>query len=120
MLTHFDLLWNDLAEIRKKAALLESPNPQDDRMVKLSMVGYSYHRPIASWGCDEYEILASRRRDSADLGPRWVEFVCLVSGYLLGMHQAGRCSDTEYARLEAQLPGFMWLHSERFVEPKST
>jgi hypothetical protein len=66
---------------------------------------------------DKFDFVASRRREVADFGPRWVEFVCLASGYLLGLYQAGRCDDRECALFEAQLPGFMWQHSERFVEP---
>ncbi len=47
--------------------------------------------------------------------PLWVEFVCLASGYLLGLYQAEKFSEAECALFEAQLPGFMWQHSERFT-----
>jgi hypothetical protein len=71
---------------------------------------------VASWGRDEFEFVASRRREVADFGSRWVEFVCLSSGYLFGSYQAGRCDDRECTLFEALLPGFMWQYSERFVE----
>jgi hypothetical protein len=116
MLSHIRFLWDELPVICEKVTLLESPNPDDDRMVKFAIVGYSYHQPVASWGRDEFEFVASRRREVADFAPRWIEFVCLASGYLLGLYRAGRCDDRECALFEAQLPGFMWEHSERFVE----
>jgi hypothetical protein len=115
MLSHFHQLWNDLPQIREKVALLESPNPDDDRMVKVAIIGYSYYQPIASWGCEEFNFVAQRRREVADFDEPWVEFVCLASGYLLGMYRAGRCNDAEFALLEAHLSGFMWQHSERFT-----
>ena len=118
MFTHFHLLWEELPEICKKVALLKSPNPDDDRTIKFAIIGYSYHQPVASWGRAEFDLVASRRLEVADFGPRWVEFVCLATGYLLGLHQAGCCDVRECALFEAQLPGFMWQHSERFVDPR--
>lgn len=114
MMTHFHQLWDDLPQVREKVAQLESPNPEDDRLVKFAIVGYSYHRPVDAWGRDEFEFVVKRRREVAEFDPRWVEFVCLASGYLLGLQESGAINDTEFALFEAQLPGFMWLHSERF------
>ncbi len=116
MHSHFDLLWNELPRIRDQVTQFDAPNPDDDLMVKFAMVGYAFHRRIDAWGCEESAFVASRRREVADLGPRWVEFVCLASGYLLGLYQAGLCNDSEFAHLEALLPGFMWLHAERFAD----
>jgi len=101
MIAHFRKLWEDLARVREKVALLESPNPEDDRMVKFAIVGYSYHRPVESWGRDEFEFVAQRRREVAESDPRWVEFVCLASGYLLGLAQSGSLSESECALFEA-------------------
>ena len=78
MLSHFHQLWNDLPQIREKVALLESPNPDDDRMVKVAIIGYSYYQPIASWGCEEFNFVAQRRREVADFDELWVEFVCCI------------------------------------------
>jgi hypothetical protein len=114
MFAQFELLWDDLPNIRRKVAALELPISDDD-MVKTAITGYSYHQPIASWGRDEVEVLTCRRREIADLGRRWEEFVCLASGYLLGLYQSGRCNGADRTLFEALLPGFMWLHSERFT-----
>src|SRR5262249_40219589 len=111
MFSHFRFLWDELPQIREKVALLESPNPNDDHMVKFAIVGYSYHQPVSSWGREEFEFVASRRGEVAESGAKWMEFVCLASGYLLGLYQAGRCDERECALFEAQLPGFMWQHS---------
>lgn len=115
MLPHFQRLCNDLPLIREKVVALESPNAADDEPVKFAIVGYCYHRPVESWGPEEFDFVAHRRREVADFDPPWVDFTCLASGYLVGLYQAGRCSDREFALFEAQLPGFMWQHSERFT-----
>jgi hypothetical protein len=119
MVSHFDRLWDDLPQLREKIAILASQNPDDDRMVKLAIIGYACHQPKSSWGRDEFDFVASRRREVAGFGDLWVEFVCLASGYLLGLYQAGKCNDSEFALFEAQLPGFMSLHAERFTTESS-
>ena len=114
MIAHFRKLWDDLPRVREKVALLESSNPEDDSMMKFAIVGYSYHRPVESWGRDEFEFVAQRLREVAERDPRWVEFACLASGYLLGLARSGILNESEIALFEGQLPGFMWLYSERF------
>jgi hypothetical protein len=115
MLSHFQRLCDDLPAVREAAAAIESPNPEDDRLNRMAIAGYSYHRPIESWGRDELDFVSRRRREVEGYDPLWVEFVCLASGYLLGLYQAGELSEAECALFEAQLPGFMWQHSERFT-----
>ena len=65
-------------------------------------------RPLA-------RLVRPRVREVADSDDLWIEFVCLAFGYLLGMYQAGQCKESDCTLFEAQLPGFMWLHAERFV-----
>ncbi len=60
--------------------------------------------------------MSRRRAEVVDFAPRWVEFVCLAFGYLLGLYQEGLCTESRFSLLEAQLPGFMWLHAERFTD----
>ena len=115
MLAHFQRLSDDLPSAREKAAALEWPDPEDDALFRLAIVGYSSHRPASSWGDEERDFVARRRREVEDFDPPWVEFVCLASGYLLGLYQSGKFSEAECALFEAQLPGFMWQHSERFT-----
>ncbi len=115
MMSHFQRLSDDLPRIRDLVATLESPNPEDDRPTKFAIVGYSYYRSVESWNREAFEFVAQRRYEVEDFDEPWVEFVCLAAGYLLGLYQAGQCSEAEYALFEAQLPGFMWLHSERFT-----
>jgi hypothetical protein len=114
VLSHFERLWNDLPAIRESVEKLESPNPEDDRFIKFAIVGYSYFQPITSWGPDELRFVARRRQEVLEQGELWTEFVCLAAGYMLGMCQAGKCTDQECALFEAQLPGYMWMHSNRF------
>jgi hypothetical protein len=115
MLSHFQRLCDDLPRARQMAAAIESPNPEDDRLVGLALAGYSFHQAVESWGRDELDFVTRRRREVEDFDPLWVEFVCLASGYLLGLYQTGKFGEAECALFEAQLPGFMWQHSERFT-----
>jgi hypothetical protein len=115
VLSHFQMLLEDLPGISECVAALESPNPEDDRSIKFAIVGYSYFQPITSWGSNELKFVTKCRQEVVELGVLWTEFVCLAIGYMLGMYQAGKCDDRECGLFEAQLPGFMWLHSNRFT-----
>ncbi len=95
---------------------LESPNIEDDRAVKFAITGYAYNRPAESWGREEFDSITPRRVEVADLGSRWVEFVCLATGYMLGLFQARLLTEHECLRFEALLPGFLWLHARQFTE----
>jgi hypothetical protein len=117
--THFLKLLDDLPRIRQAVDTLESSNIGDDRAVKFAIAGYSHHRPVESWGRDEAQFVASRRSEVLDFGLRWVEFVCLATGYMLGLFRSGLLSDQECDRFEALLPGFMWLHSKQFTQDES-
>jgi hypothetical protein len=115
MRSHFQRLCEDLPQVREMAAAIESPNPEDDRLIKLAIAGYCYHQAVDSWGREELDFVLRRRREVEGYDPLWVEFVCLASGYLLGLYQAEKLSEVEFRLFEAQLPGFMWQHSERFT-----
>jgi hypothetical protein len=115
MLSHFQRLCDDLPQVRELAAAIESPNLEDDRLIKIAITGYSYHQAAEAWGRDELEFVSRRRREVEGEDPLWVEFVCLASGYLLGLYQTEKLDEAECALFEAQLPGFMWQHSERFT-----
>ena len=117
MLTHFERLFDDLPSAREIAAAVASSNPEDDLLIRTAIVGYCYHQEAESWGSDELDFVSRRRSEVADFDPLWIEFVCLASGYLLGAYQTGMLGEGECALFEAQLPGFMWQHSERFTSP---
>jgi hypothetical protein len=115
MLAHFQRLCDELPSAREAAAAIESPSLEDDLLVKIAIVGYSYHQTVESWGSDELDFVSRRRSEVEDFDPLWIEFVCFASGYLLGLFQAGELSEAKCALFEAQLPGFMWQHSDRFT-----
>ncbi len=116
MIPHIQRLYDDLPGIEESVSALESPNLEDDRPVKFAIVGYSYHRPVEAWGREELEFVLGRRYEVEGFASPWVEFVCLAFGYLLGLYQEGLCSDAQCGLFEAELPGFMWLHAERFAD----
>lgn len=112
---HFDRLWSELPRIREIASEIESPNSIDDRLVKLAIAGYSCHQPTTNWGRQEFDFVALRRQEVADFDEPWIEFVCLASGYLLGLCGAGLCNGSDSLKYELLLPGYMWRYSERFT-----
>ena len=77
MLLHFQRLLDDLSMIREEVASLESPNAEDDVPVKFAIVGYCYHRPVESWGREEFDFVTGRSQGVAGFDPPWVEFTCL-------------------------------------------
>ncbi len=115
MLSHFQRLLDDRQRLREMAREIESPNSEDDDLVKLAIAGFCCHRPVEHWGFDEFEFVSQRRHEVADFDAPWVEFVCLAAGYLLGLLQDGKLIEAQGNLFEAQLPGFMWLHSECFT-----
>jgi hypothetical protein len=44
------------------AAAMESPNPEDDRLIRIAITGYSYHQEAEMWGRDELDFVSRRRR----------------------------------------------------------
>lgn len=114
IVSHLDRLWSVLPELRQQTASRELPNARNDRLVHLAIAAYSLHCAADSWGQEEAHFVLLRCNEAAEQGDRWSEFVGLASGYLLGLHQAGLCDQTDCFRFEALLPGYMWLHSERF------
>jgi hypothetical protein len=115
MFSHFDRLFGDLPLIRAKVAAIDSPNSEFDRPVKFAFVGYLYHQSAECWGRQEFDFVAGRRNEVVDCDPLWVEFVCLGVGYCLAAFQTARFNQVEFKVFEAQLAGYMWLHSERFT-----
>src|SRR5262249_49247027 len=106
MFSHFQRLCDVLPAVREAAAAIESPNVEDDNLVRIAIAGYCYHQPVESWGRDERDFVSRRRCEVDGFDPLWVEFVCLASGYILGLYQAGQLSEAQFALFEAQLPGF--------------
>ena len=84
--------------------------------MKFAIVGYAQHQPVESWSQGELNFVASRRRDVKELGSSWVEFVCLATGYMLGLFQSGVLNEQQCILFETFLPGFMWLHAEQFTK----
>lgn len=122
----FEKLLKGLPRYRRMAQKLVTPNPEDDEFVRAGIVGFSFHQPTESWGKSHFRFLRSRL--DLDYGPTSMEwygeaapahrvFVAMCLGYLLGLHQSGVISDDEFTLAEAQLPGFMILHTARIAPP---
>lgn len=117
MFSYFSQIWDQLPRIRELASSLESPNAEDDQLVKIAIAGYSYHQPVESWGRNEFDFVKKRRDEVAGYDSKWIEFVCAASGYLLSLYQSDQINDTQCFQFKMLLPGYMWQHSERFTSP---
>jgi hypothetical protein len=115
MLSHFQRLCDVLPAAREAAEAIESPNPEDDFLIRIAIAGYCYHQSTESWGRAELDFVSGRRREVGGQDPLWIEFVCLAAGYVLGLIHAGEFSEADCALFQALLPGFMWLNAERFT-----
>ena len=68
MLAHFRLLWDELQRIGKeKVAILESPNLEDDRMVRFAIAGFiRITSQLNREGRREFDFVASPAKEVAD------------------------------------------------------
>tara|TARA_R110002073_G_scaffold172563_13_gene329811 strand:+ start:3757 stop:4137 length:381 start_codon:yes stop_codon:yes gene_type:complete len=85
--------------------------------------GFAMNAPAESWG-DNYQRFINDRcagelsdnslADHESAAPAWRAFACLALGYLLGLYQTDCIIGLQFETADAQLAGFMFLHSPLF------
>jgi len=106
--------------LRDFAGLLSANLLADSKFdVELAKQGFARHCPIADWAeihasflrerC-EGELSSENLQAHGDGADAFRAFACLSLGALLGRYQTGQIDDLEFARADALLPGFMYLH----------
>lgn len=117
-LVEYSQLLNNFKELRAQADALESPNSEDHRRIKLAIIGFAQSSDWNHWARDHVAFIEDRLQNdlaAEEFSEDWIDFSCLAMGYLLGGLDSGIiANDAEFCTADAQLPGFMWLHAERF------
>ena len=116
---HFRRLLTRFVALRSRAQAYVTPNPEDDLLVRLAVVGFSFEARTEAWNYNHFLAVAAYRQH--ELTPdvlathgvhadTWAEFACLAYGFLLGASAADRISELDFSHASALLVSFMWLH----------
>ena len=108
-LTDFDKLLNAFSRDLATAKAISTPNLQDTLNIKAAIVGFSYNSKTEDWGRNHFDYLDHHISASSSLNNRELLFSCLCVGYLLGLFQADKITESQFHVAEAQLPGFILL-----------
>ncbi len=85
--------------------------------------GFALNAPADSWGDNHRRFIDDRcvgelsddsLADHESAAPAWRAFACLALGCLLGLYQTERIIGLQFEAADAQLAGFMFLHSPVF------
>jgi hypothetical protein len=107
----FRRLWSVRDACREAALAISSPNPEDDDLVKLAIVGFSYHQKTEDWRREHWREAKDLldEFDETDASAAAKEFAMLAFGALLGLRSSGQLDDRGLSLGCAVLPGFIAL-----------
>jgi hypothetical protein len=115
-LPEFARLLDEFPRLCRAADLLDGlPREHDANVVRLAMIGYSFHCNTGTW-TERDSALVKECREAMPVAiftPAWVSFACLVTGFLIGVRRSGTANDMEAMLAESLLPGFMIRHRGR-------
>jgi hypothetical protein len=113
----YDSLLKGFARYRTEAEALESPNAEDDDLMRMAIIGFSINSKTETWSRPHLDFVRRHLEDDfsdgqleflhGDEAHSYALFAALCLGYLLGLFQAGQLSEADFSVGEAQLPGFM-------------
>jgi hypothetical protein len=115
-LLEFTRLVDQFPRLCEAADLLEGLPPEHDaNVVRLAIIGYSFHCNTGTWTEDDSALVRDCRANMpvVAFSPAWISFACLVTGYMIGVRRSGIASDLEALHGESILPGFMIRHRGR-------
>ena len=105
----FERRWQAASGCWLTACNLTSPNLEDSNLIKMAIVGFSYHDKTENWAVGHYKIAERHLKESEDVGDSEDirKFNMLVLGSLLGMYSVGKIDERLYGIGYALLPGFV-------------
>ena len=115
-LPQFAQLLDEFPRLIRAAELLDGlPREQDVNVVRLAIIGYSFHCNTGTWTDRDAQVVKDCRAamPSMAFSPAWISFACLITGYLIGVRRSATASDMEAMLAESLLPGFMIRHRGR-------
>lgn len=115
-LPQFARLLDEFPRLCRAADTLdELPRKHDANVVRLAIIGYSFHCNTGTWTDRDAQLVKDCRAamPSAAFSQAWISFACLITGFLVGVRRSGTANDMEAMLAESLLPGFMIRHRGR-------
>lgn len=111
---HLKRLLEQFEELTARAIEFQSPNPDDDELIRCGIIGFAFHASCDDWDVGHFKYVRNLRDEVLKdaFSEDWRRFTCLAAGYFLGMWRAGLIDDRELHFAEAITPGYMWSHSD--------
>jgi hypothetical protein len=109
-LPQFARLLDEFPKLIRAADVLDGlPREHDVNVVRLAIIGYSFHCNTGTWTDRDAQVVKDCRSamPSTAISPAWISFACLITGYLIAVRRSGTASDMEAMLAESLLPGFM-------------
>ena len=116
----FQPLLDEFADTRDA---IHSESPRQFDPLDFARCGFALTASDTLWAIEHERFINERcngelsNESLADHGPAvpaWRAFSCLALGYLLGLYQTERIVGLQFEAADAQLAGFMYLHSPKF------
>ena len=108
-LAEYAKLLDDFPRLYRAAQVLELPPDQDAAVVRLAIIGYSFHCNTGTWTDADSAAVKDYRTHmpTAAFSQAWISFSCLAWGFTLGLRRSARLNDLAALHAESLLPGFM-------------
>ena len=105
----YERLLNCYTDCCKAAENIASPNHEDNRFIKMAIVGFSFHQTTENWAPGHYTIAKRYLDESEDLedAENTKRFNMLALGALLGLYSSGKIDDRVYRVGYILIPGFV-------------
>src|SRR5205814_9645425 len=84
-------LLDDFPRLYRAAQVLELPPDQHAAVVRLAIIGYSFHCNTGTWTPRDSDAVKDYRAHmpTAAFSPAWISFSCLAIGFTLGLRRSG-------------------------------
>lgn len=116
----FAPLLDDFPDIRD---VIHSQSDRRFDAIDFARHGFARMAPAESWGTNHRRFIDDRCNgelsddclaDHGDASAAWRACACFALRYLLGLYQTERIIGLQFETTDAQLAGFVFLHSPRF------
>jgi hypothetical protein len=115
-LDEFARLLEEFPRLCAAAELLDGLPPEHDAaVVRLAIIGYSFHCNTGTWSEQDSALVRDCRATMpvTAFSQAWISFACLVTGFMIGVRRSLAASDLGALHAESLLPGFMIRHRGR-------
>ena len=105
----FERLWGSYRVCSDAAAQLATPSFEDDEIMRMAIVGFSYQQKTEEWHREHWKLAQENLAECDHLKDtsKTKKFAMLALGALLGLYSAGKIDDRVYRLGYILLPGFI-------------